>query len=473
MSRSETLVPARMRRVAIVAARPRLRDALAEVADAGVVELSGALAPAAGEAVEALRRLERAAGNAAAGVDGGASRPRLRRHAPVVAELERCGARELLAGEVALRQRAERAVAHGPFALLAGWAPQHELSALRERLSAVGASLVELALPRVETPPTLLVPVRLARPFRLLVETYGAVPYGDIDPTLFASVIFFLMFGMMFGDAGDGLLLIAGALLLGRARDPRLATARRLWPFPAAAGASAVVFGLLYGEFFGPTGILPVLWLKPLDHATTLLLIGAAIGVVLLLGAHALGVVNRLRERGPRAALLAPTGVAGLLVLIGGVLLVLGLAYAPALAPAGAAVVAVGALLLYTGFRAESPRGGLGVLQRSIELFDALLRTGSNVLSFTRLAAFGLMHAAIGLVVVEGAEALAGGPAGYLAAAVLFLLGSALAFALETLVVGVQALRLEYYELFSRVFVEEGRPFRPWSIPLLADEEAT
>lgn len=468
MARSETLVPARMRRVAIVAARPRLREALAEVADAGTVELSGALAPAAGEAVEALRRLERAAG----GLEEG-SRPRLRRRTPDVAELERSGARELLAGEVALRQRAERAVAHDGFALLAGWTPQHELAALRERLSRVGAGLVELALPRTETPPTLLVPARLARPFRPLVETYGAVPYGDVDPTPFAAPIFFLMFGMMFGDAGDGLALIAAALLLRRSRHPRLAGVRRLWPFPAVAGACAVVFGLLYGEFFGPTGILPVLWLKPLDHPTTLLLIGAAIGTALLLGAHALGVANRLREHGPRAALLAPSGVAGLLALAGGVLLVAGLAYAPALAPAGAAVVAAGALLLYAGFRAESPNGALGVLQRLIELFDALLRTGSNVLSFTRLAAFGLMHAAIGEVVVDGTRALAGSPAGYVAAALLFAVGSALAFALETLVVGVQALRLEYYELFSRVFVEEGRPFRPWSIPLLADEEAT
>jgi V/A-type H+-transporting ATPase subunit I len=267
-------------------------------------------------------------------------------------------------------------------------------------------------------------------------------------------------------------LLIAAALLLRRARHPRLAAARRLWPFPAAAGACTVVFGLLYGEFFGPTGILPVLWLKPLDHPTTLLVVGAAIGVVLLLGAHTLGVVNRLREHGPRAALLAPSGLAGLLVLIGGVLLVLGLAYVPALTVMGAVAGMLGALLLYAGFRAESPRGAVGVLQQLIELFDALLRTASNVLSFTRLAAFGLMHAAIGEVVVEGSGAPAGSAAGYLAGALLFLVGSALAFALETLVVGVQALRLEYYELFSRVFVEEGRPFRPWSIPLLADEEA-
>ena len=110
-------------------------------------------------------------------------------------------------------------------------------------------------------------------------------------------------------------------------------------------------------------------------------------------------------------------------------------------------------MLLYAGFRPESGRGVEGVLQRLIELLDALLRTGTNVLSFTRLAAFGLMHAAIGEVVVDGMSALAGSAAGYLAAALLFVVGSALAFALETLIVGVQALRLEYYELFSRVFV--------------------
>jgi V/A-type H+-transporting ATPase subunit I len=456
-----------MQRVGIVAVRHRLRDALTEVADAGTVELSGSLAPAAGEAVEALRRLERADAGA-----GGAVRPRLRRRSSPVAELERDGARQLLAGEVALRQRSDRAVSHGGFDLLAGWTPQRELGALRTRLSTVGASVVELAPPPGEAPPTLLVPVRVARPFTLLVETYGAVPYGDVDPTLFAALVFFVMFGMMFGDAGDGLVLIAAALLLRGASVPRLAAVRPLWRFPAAAGACSIVFGLLYGEFFGPTGILPALWIKPLDHATTLLAVGAAIGVVLLAASHALGMINRRREDGLHGALLAPSGLAGLLVLLGGVLLVLGVAYARALSVAGAVVASLGALLLYAGLRTGSGRGAEGVLQRVIELLDALLRTGANVLSFTRLAAFGLMHAAIGKVVVDGASGLAGGPVGDLAAVALFVVGSTLAFALEVLVVGVQALRLEYYELFSRVFVDEGRPFRPWSIPLLADEEA-
>ena len=98
------------------------------------------------------------------------------------------------------------------------------------------------------------------------------------------------------------------------------------------------------------------------------------------------------------------------------------------------------------------------------------MRLGSNLVSFARLAAFGLTHAALGLVDLAGHHGAVGarGPGG-VAAVVVFLVGNAVAFALEGLVAGIQALRLEYYELFSRIFDGEGRPFRPWHIPLDTD----
>jgi V/A-type H+-transporting ATPase subunit I len=107
-------------------------------------------------------------------------------------------------------------------------------------------------------------------------------------------------------------------------------------------------------------------------------------------------------------------------------------------------------------------------MQAIVELFDSLLRIASNVVSFSRLAAFGMTHAAIGLVVWNAASALggSGSPAMLAAAAVVFVAGHLLSFALEVLVVGVQALRLEYYELFSRVLTAEGREFTPWRLPV-------
>ena len=81
------------------------------------------------------------------------------------------------------------------------------------------------------------------------------------------------------------------------------------------------------------------------------------------------------------------------------------------------------------------------------------------------------MHAALGLVVFEAAQALWGGVAGVIAAVVVFVGGNLIAFALEALVTGVQALRLEYYELYSRIFSGEGHAFAPWSMPVLSPEE--
>ena len=92
--------------------------------------------------------------------------------------------------------------------------------------------------------------------------------------------------------------------------------------------------------------------------------------------------------------------------------------------------------------------------------------TGANLVSFARLAAFGMTHAALGWVVWHATVALTRlGTLGIVAAVIVFVVGNVITFALEALVAGVQALRLEFYELFSRVFIGEGNPFHPWRIP--------
>jgi V/A-type H+/Na+-transporting ATPase subunit I len=140
---------------------------------------------------------------------------------------------------------------------------------------------------------------------------------------------------------------------------------------------------------------------------------------------------------------------------------------------AGLALAVVALALLATGFMRAAGRGGVALAETIVEVFDATLRTAGNTVSFARLAAFGLVHAAIGQAVVDGANTLRGSPLGWLAAVLLFALGNAIAFTLEALVAGVQALRLEYYELFSRVFAGEGHPFRPWRFPVIDDQSAS
>ena len=132
----------------------------------------------------------------------------------------------------------------------------------------------------------------------------------------------------------------------------------------------------------------------------------------------------------------------------------------------GAVTAFAGLALATVGLFAESGGGPTGVAQTGVGAFDLLVRLGSNLVSFARLAAFGMTHAALGWVVWQATVALTGlGTLGIVAAVIVFVVGNVITFALEALVAGVQALRLEFYELFSRVFVGEGNPFHPWRIP--------
>ncbi len=456
----DAALPARMTRVALVAPAECLRDMLAAVAGTAAVEIDVA---EVGREAEAARRLART-GSAGNQGNAGSAEAALSAMAPDLDELERADRYDLLAGEAQLQAYAAAAVPGSGCAALAGWIPAARRAELTQLLAGLGCGVVPLPRPRTSEAPTLLDGSPRRRSLSPLVSTYGTVPYADVNPAWLAWGSYVLMFGMMFGDAGHGLILLGAAVAL-RAGWPRpLRRLRAAWPFVAGAGVMAVVFGILYGEFFGPTGLIPAYWLVPLDHPVPLLVAAVAVGAALLAGAYALGTVNRFREGGWRLAAYAPSGIAGALLFSAACLAVTGWYLHSGTALIAAATAAVAALALaLAGFLVEAGGGGTGVFQAVVELFDFVVRLGSNAVSFARLAAFGLTHAALGLLVWEATRALwHRGGVMIAAAVVVFAVGNAVAFGLEALVAAIQALRLEYYELFSRVFVTQGRPFRPW-----------
>ena len=363
----------------------------------------------------------------------------------------------------------------GPVAATTGWCPAASVDRLALTLAPHGGAVVRLPSPPGAEPPTLITGHGPSGAFQPLIDTYATVPYRDVNPAALAGLSYVLMFGMMFADVGHGLLLLVAGLVIrsGRAsphRPTRWAWRARLapfWPFVIGCGIASTAAGLLFGEAFGPTGLAPRLWMQPLDHPTTLLAVALAVGGVLLAVSYAVGIVNRWREGGPASAVVALSGAAGAGLYAGLAAVVIGIVYhLPAMAGAGALLAGVGLVTGFVGCFAAAGGHGAGALQATVETFDATLRIGSNTVSFTRLAAFGLTHAALGEVIWKGTTGVwSGGPALWLPAALLFAVGNAAAFALEGLVAAVQALRLEYYEMFSRVFVTEGRPFRPWGVP--------
>jgi len=455
---SDVAAPVRMQRVALVAPGAALRDVLVQVADAAVMQIDHdgrARAPAA------------TAARSPRGQGPQAPPPLISAAATEPGELEREGRYDLLAGEAELQVQAAAAMRRSDAAALVGWVPVSRVPEITAALAEAGGAIVPLARPAWSTPPTLLAERGLHHELTALVQTYGTVPYADVDPSWLAWASYVVMFGMMFGDAGEGALLIGAGVALRLGWPGWLRRFRAAWPFAVGAGLSAMTFGLLYGECFGPTGLVPVLWLSPLAEPVTLLLAAAGFGAILLAGAYALGTVNRWREGGWRSALYAPSGIAGSCVFAGAAAGAAGWHFQQGqwLAAGGLAAMA-GLSLAFAGFLAEAGgRGGTAVMQAVVESFDLVVRLGSNVVSFTRLAAFGLTHAALSLLVWEGTSALwHHGGLSAVAGIVVFAAGTALAFSLEALIAAIQALRLEYYELFSRVFTGQGEPFRPWHV---------
>ena len=223
----EAAAPVRMRRIALVAPAGSLRDVLVVVAGAGAVEIDdgGRDGTAAGEAAGRLQHAGRA-------VPG----PALLACHPNLGSLERAGRYDLLAGEAQLEGYAAAAIRRSGAAALAGWIPADRLPEVAASVAGAGGAVARLPRPRGAEAPTLLGSQGLRRSLTPLVQTYGTVPYADVDPTWLAWMAYVLMFGMMFGDAGQGVLLIGVAVAL-RAGWPRWARRfRQAWPFVGGAG---------------------------------------------------------------------------------------------------------------------------------------------------------------------------------------------------------------------------------------------
>lgn len=369
------------------------------------------------------------------------------------------------AGELAVAERRLAAAApyaetvgnalrvRGGLAMIAGWVPKREVERVRQLLQTrlPHSFLLEARDPEaIEQPavPTLVRHPALLRSFAALVRTYGVPGYGEVDPTLFFALSFVLMFGMMFGDVGHGIVIIAAGL----AARGRIRAAR---PLLIACGLAAVAFGFAYGTVFGSEHLLAPLWQSPLRDPLRVLVFAVGWGIGFLLVASLLRAWNLHQQRGWRAALGDRGGIAGIVLylgLVGAVVGWLGYGPPPALSLLVAATGALAALAHAYGEQTGS-RGERFVVAL-METAEAAIGYFANTLSFMRVGAFSLNHVALMLAVFAIARQL-DGPGHALA----LIAGNAAIIVLEGAIVAIQALRLEYYEGFSRYFSAGGRPF--------------
>ena len=364
---------------------------------------------------------------------------------------------------------------------LVGWVPEDAVADIQERMAQFSelSCVIDVAsdVDRF-TPPTKLKNPFLGRVFQPFLEMYGLPSYHEKDPSLLMAVTYCLFFGIMFGDLGQGLCLALLGLVLTKVKGMWLGS------IITCCGLSGALFGCVYGSVFGFEDILPgfkimeetqLSGLGVVSNVLLLLVLSIALGIFMLLLVMAVNILNGVKQRNFEKIFFGPNGAAGMVFYAGVLIAALaGVAFGVnLLTPAYVLPVLVLplALMLFreplSHLAAGDPEWrsfslgevlGTGVF----ELFETLLSYLTNTLSFMRIGAYAITHVGLMLVVHMLAQ-LAGGVGGPVGIVIL-VAGNAFVMGFEGLLVGIQVLRLEFYELFGRFYDDGGVPFTPKKI---------
>jgi V/A-type H+-transporting ATPase subunit I len=325
------------------------------------------------------------------------------------------------------------------------------------------------------------------KPIQELVTTFGRPSYGELDPTLLIAFTFPILYGAMFGDVGQGLILmLVGILAHNKIFMKGLQSLGLLLVY---AGFFATIFWFLYGSFFGFEGHLiddylhfhfAAMWMSPLENILTILGLAIDAGIVILLFGYLLALFNNIRSRDWAHFWFGHTGVVALCFYISFLALLGGFLGSTAIAPKVAVAIdhlplpfpllaeVFGVLLMFSGFFRNMVEGhtliegkGFGgfamfLVQSFMDLFEGVISMLSNTLSFVRVGAFAVAHGGLSLAIFK----LAGNKPtpGFW---ITIIIGNIFIIGFEGLIVYIQTMRLHYYEILGKFFHGGGMVFEP------------
>lgn len=333
--------------------------------------------------------------------------------------------------------------------------------------------------------------------FDRMIFSYGSPLYGTIDPTPFVAFFFTLLFGLMFGDAGQGLVfLILGILMTTKVIKNFPVLGSGFGPIFICIGISSTIMGVLTGEFFGNGEILepvsrflkglfgdtshgPILHLMPsassIDKLFYFLLFTMGIGFIINSVGLVINIINNFSLGRIGKAIFSKTGICGTIFFWYVVYVAIkALVFKSPVGVFDFVVLGICLLGIFfseplthlvEGHRPIMENGLVATLVEGIvELLEVVSSYLSNSVSFLRVGAFALAHAVLGYIIFTMTSLIQsnggwGGTAGSIAVSIF---GNLLVIVLEGMIVAIQVVRLQYYEFFSKFFTETGREFEPF-----------
>ena len=350
--------------------------------------------------------------------------------------------------------------------LITGWADDAGVEEIRRRTAkfkdVVITTQSEEEVAKGITPPTKLKNPKFFKPFELLVRMYGIPHYNEIDPTIFVGITYMLLFGAMFGDVGQGAVFFLIGFILSRRRQ------KDMGGLLMRMGGSSMVFGFLYGSVFGYEDVIDALWLRPFQNIEQVLMAAIGFGVVLLVLAYGMNFANAIKNRDLARGLFGEHGLFGFLVFAMLLIMILDVAgivsFIPMSVAAGILILSIVLMIFKKPIMAKIQKTDVDYegnksgyfIESSFSMIELLISTLSGIVSFIRVGAFAINHVGLFMAFHVMSQMASHDVGGY----IILILGNILIIGLEGLIVFIQGLRLEYYELFSRYYDGNGREFR-------------
>ncbi|MBR2312410.1 MAG: V-type ATP synthase subunit I [Clostridia bacterium] len=381
-------------------------------------------------------------------------------------------------------QNKEALLATKKCAVLTGWCPTRE----RERVSRVldrAAAAYEFSPPAEgDDVPVLLQNNPYARNFEWVLGMYSYPRYGKFDPTFIMSIFYFLIFGLMFADAGYGLTLVIACFGAVRWLHPREGMKRFLLMF-GYCGISCIIFGVIFGSYFGNfplafmqnvLGLAPeempnlalipsleanvAILFDPIQNPMGFLVVSLAFGALHLLAGMAVRAYVLCREGHPLTALFDIGSYWALFAGIGTVFFH---------RTVGIILIAVGVVAI-VATQGRHKKGVAGKLIGGLGGLYSLINYASDLLSYSRILALGLAAGVIAQVVNILATMKGASFIGFLIMIVVFIIGHLLNLVINVLGTFVHTSRLQYIEFFGKFYEDGGTPFNPMKV---SDKYAT
>ncbi|HHU56187.1 MAG TPA: V-type ATP synthase subunit I [Acholeplasmataceae bacterium] len=306
-----------------------------------------------------------------------------------------------------------------------------------------------------ENPPTATKNNRFVEPFEAITNLYSVPQPNELDPNPVMAPWYWLLFGMMVGDVGYGIVMILFFGLLLNILKPKGDT-RKLIKTLQYAGIPSIFWGVLYGSYFGATWN-PILFV-PMDRPLDMLILSMIVGGAHIIFALLVKAYINIRQKNYLDALFDE--FTWIMILIG-----LGFYFLPPLANIGKALIIVGVIvILITGGRKK--QNIFGKLTGGITNLFGIANYFSDILSYSRILALYLSSAVVAMVMNMLAGMLQASTIGFFFSIIIYIIGHIFNIAMGLLSAFVHDSRLQYIEFYGKFYEGGGYLYKPLSYKL-------